>query len=232
MPSRNSKQPAGCASEMVPSVTPARETRTAAALVFDSRFVRDERTHRALARRRGLVARATLAKKEDRASHARQPMRPCKRKTTTRDGAALAPAQTKRTEPHASPRCGITFDMSGIQRRTHCCRSGARPPAVVCPLDGGVSRAPARTEPAAAQHQKHLDRHSAGTARCRACSERALLAVRGLATPDTAAPPGLAHATTCTAARGTLLRQHGATGAKAMHRAGDDVGCIAHCCQS
>jgi hypothetical protein len=28
--------------------------------------------------------------------------------------------------------------MSGKQRRTHCCRSGTRPPAVVCPLDGGV----------------------------------------------------------------------------------------------
>ena len=30
--------------------------------------------------------------------------------------------------------------MSGIQRRARCCRSGTRPPAVVCPLDGGVSR--------------------------------------------------------------------------------------------
>ncbi len=113
MPSRNSKQPAGCASAKVPSVTPARETRTAAALVFDSRCVREERTQRVWALRRSLAARATLAKKEDSASHARQPMRPCKRKATTRDGAALAPAQTKRTAPHASLRCGITFDMSG-----------------------------------------------------------------------------------------------------------------------
>jgi hypothetical protein len=51
---------------------------------------------------------------------------------------------------------------------------------------------------------KQLDRDGAGTARCRACSERAMVAVRELATPDTAAPPGLAHATPCTAARGTL----------------------------
>jgi hypothetical protein len=50
----------------------------------------------------------------------------------------------------------------------------------------------------------HLDRDSAGTARCRACSERALLPARELATPDTAVPQGLAHATTCTAPRGTL----------------------------
>ena len=113
MPSRNSKQPAGCASAKVPSVTPARETRTAAALAFDSRCVREERTQRALALRRGLVARATLAKKESSASHARQPTRSCKRKATTRDGRVLAPAQTKRTAPYASLRCGITFDMSG-----------------------------------------------------------------------------------------------------------------------
>jgi hypothetical protein len=36
-------------------------------------------------------------------------------------------------------RC-LTFDMSGKQRRTHCCRSGTKAPAVVCPLDGGVRR--------------------------------------------------------------------------------------------
>jgi hypothetical protein len=43
---------------------------------------------------------------------------------------------------------GTTFDMSGIQRRAHCCRSGARPPAVVCPLDGGVVPRP-RARPCA-----------------------------------------------------------------------------------
>jgi hypothetical protein len=45
------------------------------------------------------------------------------------------------TQPCARERwicCGITFDMSGKQRRTHCCRSGTKAPAVVCPLDGGV----------------------------------------------------------------------------------------------
>jgi hypothetical protein len=36
--------------------------------------------------------------------------------------------------------CSLTFDMSGKQRRAHCCRSGTNSPAVVCPLDGGVSR--------------------------------------------------------------------------------------------
>jgi hypothetical protein len=30
--------------------------------------------------------------------------------------------------------------MSGKQRRAQCCRSGTKAPAVVCPLDGGVSR--------------------------------------------------------------------------------------------
>jgi hypothetical protein len=30
--------------------------------------------------------------------------------------------------------------MSGIQRRARCSQNSARPPAVVCPLDGGVSR--------------------------------------------------------------------------------------------
>jgi hypothetical protein len=36
--------------------------------------------------------------------------------------------------------CGLTFDMSGIQRRARCSPNSTRPPAVVCPLDGGVSR--------------------------------------------------------------------------------------------
>ena len=138
MPSPQRRRRDGRASPACPGVTPARAERRATAKVFDSRCLREERKRRALALRRSLVACAALAKKEDSASHARQPMRPCKRKATTRDGPALAPAQTKRTATHASPSCGITFDMSGIQRRTHCSQNSTRPPAVVCPLDGGV----------------------------------------------------------------------------------------------
>jgi hypothetical protein len=36
--------------------------------------------------------------------------------------------------------CGLTFDMSGKQRRAHCSQNSTSSPAVVCPLDGGVSR--------------------------------------------------------------------------------------------
>jgi hypothetical protein len=33
---------------------------------------------------------------------------------------------------------GLTFDMSGKQRRARCSQNCTLPPAVVCPLDGGV----------------------------------------------------------------------------------------------
>jgi hypothetical protein len=48
----------------------------------------------------------------------------------------------------------LTFDMSGKQRRAHCCRSGTKAPAVVCPLDGGV-----RSLAAHGPHFARLHRH-------------------------------------------------------------------------
>jgi hypothetical protein len=135
MPSPQRQRRNGRGSAACPGVTPTREKRRATAKVFDSRRLREERTP-ALALRRSLIACATLAKKEDSASHARQPMRPCKREATTRDGTAL-PAQTERPAPRASPSCGITFDMSGDRRHAKH--------AVGRPLDGGVrSRRPKR----------------------------------------------------------------------------------------
>jgi hypothetical protein len=58
----------------------------------------------------------------------------------TKTAAASADGTERKPTRNAAFMCWLTFDMSGKQRRAQCCRSGTTSPAVVCPLDGGVSR--------------------------------------------------------------------------------------------